>query len=195
MPRFSETKYDPRNDSSVGAELYHCDVDLLDNDPEADNPGYDPRNTVILVIDKGKCLCGCGEPPVGRDSFFRMGHDARLRGKLIRAYIMGHEVARVGDTGNTSSDAMSWAKQLEWGSYLETAKAREDALRAARIERSNRKLVEEATGPQVGDRKLLKIGRWEYTGEVIAVYDDGDRIVYRYTTKSGDVREYEEAKA
>ncbi len=31
------------------------------------------------------CMCGCGATPAGRRSRFMPGHDARLRGTLIRA--------------------------------------------------------------------------------------------------------------
>jgi hypothetical protein len=32
----------------------------------------------------GPCFCGCGEIPTKKGSQFRPGHDARLRGKLLK---------------------------------------------------------------------------------------------------------------
>ena len=42
--------------------------------------------------DRSKCLCGCGQRTKG--GTFRPGHDARLRGKLLRREIRGTRAQR-----------------------------------------------------------------------------------------------------
>lgn len=197
MPRFILHRYDPRKDSSVGAEQYHADRDAEVGTEAA--AGFYPDETVILITaNEGDCPCGQGAPhkPIGVGRTFAMGHDARLRGILIRAHVAGKEVARVTASTIISSDARTYAEQFGWEGYLDDAKAREDTRVAAKVEKANKQVLAKATGPKIGDKRLIKVGRWEYTGQVVAIYNGakGD-IEFEYVTKSGDVRTVRRPKA
>ena len=185
MARFNPAKYDPREDSSPGTEQFR-------------QGGGSPL-TVVLdwtpLLDRDRaCPCGCREA-LAANSRFRMGHDARLRGKLVRAHVTGTDVTIVKGRDVSTSSAMAIADQfsspsLDWKQSLKEAEVRYSGSRAA-IDAANARLLEEAKGPHVGDRKLVKVGRWSYTGEVIAIYADKDTAVFKYTTKSGEVKEVE----
>lgn len=194
MGKVNYAKYDPRVDSSEGAEAYWSDPDAPEGSEEA--AGFYPWCTLILVADKpGDCPCGCRQAPVGKNRVFRMGHDARLRGKLIRAHVAGFEVAQVGPGLLISGPAMTVAHNLGWDHYLEEAARREIDRKANRVSRANRQVLDNAVnGPRVGDSKLIRVGRWDYTGNVVAVWDDGDTIDYEYVTKSGAIKHHTEKK-
>jgi hypothetical protein len=42
---------------------------------------------------------------------------------------------------------------------------------------------------------LIKVGRWDYTGNVVAIWDDGAKIEYEYVTKGGAIKHFTEVKA
>lgn len=166
--------YDPKNDSSPGTQAVR------------DREGF--AGVILHRTDPANCLCGCDQPPMGTGRKFRMGHDARYRGILIRAYVAGAQVAIYDGGGLAIHDADELANELDWCQYLETAKRREDRKLEEKLERANTRLVEQATGPQVGDLRLVRVGRWEYTGQVICVFEDDDTIEFRYVTKSGEAK-------
>lgn len=71
MSKFKPGTYDPAFDSSSGIR---------------------PQPKAVLLINvQGLCKCGC-EEPVEPGILFRMGHDARLKGILIRAEVTGCEI-------------------------------------------------------------------------------------------------------
>lgn len=185
MGKVNYSKYDPRVDSSVGAEAYWA---VEGEEAPEDNPGFYPSESVILLRDAGQCPCGCRETPKGGDRIFCMGHDARYRGKLIRAHVAGIEVVEAGNGGLTSGAAMTFAAQFGWESYLEAAGEREAGRRAAKIERANKEVLARAVGPRIGDRHLVKVGRWGYTGQVVAVWEDQGQVELEFVTKAGDIR-------
>lgn len=147
-------------------------------DPRADSsPGIKEPGVVRLTFAEGLCPCGCGERPKSRASTFAMGHDARLRGKLTRAHLTGTPVQYVvGDRGLKAQTAMDVASEHGWQSYLTDA--------ALRREGKNREVLARA----VGSKRAVKVGRWSYTGQVIAFYDTpgGDEYEVEYVTRMGD---------
>lgn len=188
MGQFRPLQYDPRQDSSPGAEDYHADRDAPDGSEAA--AGFYPDETVILITADGTCACGCGQTPKGKTSNFCMGHDARLRGKLIRAHLMGYEVAVYDGGLVVSGPAMTFATNLGWECYLEDAERKESGRVQGTLERANARVLAKAMGPQIGEKRLVKVGRWEYSGQVIAFYQNGDNpeLEVEYVTKSGEIK-------
>lgn len=183
MPRFNQKRWSPAKDSSPGcATLDRHRVVLLI--PPAEEVGE---------VDDGKsgftrpaCPCGCGEYPKGKTAVFAMGHDAKLRGKLIRAHLTGTEILHVSDvsgrgvTGGepTPVSAMFVAEGHGWEEYLLEAERRRDDR--------NREVLQRT----IGSKRLISVGRWEYTGQVMAVYstEKGDELEVEYVTKSGEIK-------
>lgn len=91
---------------------------------------------------------------------FAPGHDARLKGHLIRWAVLGYEI-RVGDV---TKDAVSWASSFGFG-YMVAAGIKRSALRAeakaAKIAKRINRKVEAA--PVV----KAKVGRWVYEGTLL----------------------------
>lgn len=167
MPRFNPSKYDPRKESSDGFKTYNEGVTLK----------------VALREDGSEgCPCGCGEIPEGKKSLFMMGHDARLRGKLIRAHLTDTDITFVyppkSGRDDETATAMKVAKRFKWESYLEAAELRREG--------KNREVL----GRAVGSKRLVKVGRWQYTGQVLAVYEtpQGNDYEVEYVTKQGEVK-------
>lgn len=181
MPRFGKSqmeKYSPGRDSSAGHKK------------EADE-----RDVLILAMshrtaqgqtDLIGCPCGCNEAPSGKGTTFKMGHDARLRGKLIRAHLTGTKVVEVVDGEERKPvTAMKLANEHEWGEYLKEA--------VARREGKNREVLQKA----LNSKRLVKVGRWEHTGQVVAVYNNGDGETYdiEYVTRGGAKKRLEKVPA
>lgn len=102
-----------------------------------------------------------GETPVfiycGADTMgtFAPGHDAKLKGVLIRAFLNGQTYDVRNDGHLTSSDPMTVAKERHWEAFLNEAKVREErkaeaaaakatAKATAKAERDKAKLAEAA---------------------------------------------------
>lgn len=93
MAKFRPAAYDPARDSSSGVR---------------------PRNdSVTLIVIDGLCKCGCEEPVEG-PILFKMGHDARLKGILIRAEVTGCAIRLVDpETGVQSVyDPLEYASEF-----------------------------------------------------------------------------------
>ncbi len=176
MGKLNLANYRPQNDSST-------DTDQL-------RRGKIKDNLILLVSEeRHDCRCGCQQKPVGPKAEFRMGHDARLRGKLIRAHCTDTEVTTIdGDKPAVTNTAMYFAEILGWGDYLVVAKDREALRTAERADRANRQVLARATGPRVGDRQCVKVGRWMKTGNVIAVFSDGAEIEVEYVDGRGGIQ-------
>lgn len=167
MPKFNANKWKPTDDSSLGFRT------------------TDPRRVVLNVLTTPQrvgCPCGCATMPVGAKAKFAMGHDATLRGKLIRAHLMGAEIRIVynGDENDSITlSAMALAEQYDWKEYLDAA--------VLRREGKNREVLQKS----VGNERLVRVGRWEYTGQVAAVYRDptgSDIHVVEYVDRAGQIR-------
>lgn len=165
MPRFVANKWKPVDDST---------------------PGYrtvDPTRVVLAQVYEGArvgCPCGCKGYPLGDKAKFAMGHDARLRGKLIRAHLMGVEVVFVvNDVEVSPTSAVDVASLYGWKEYLDSA--------VLRREGKNREVLARA----LGSERLLQVGRWQTTGQVVAVYRDEkntDMYNIEYVDGAGNVK-------
>lgn len=182
MKRFDASKYDPRVDSSYGyarsetRDLHPHDL-ILEVHGDLDQPRL--------------CACGCAESPKGKNAIFGMGHDARLRGKLARALAGGAQVVLT-DANHVTQGIVSPAEyaerfstdKLDWAASIT-----ESASKAKRSAGVEAEILERAVGPQVGDTKLIKIGRWEKTGRIVAIYQDGSEVLYEYADQNGKLRQ------
>jgi hypothetical protein len=78
--------------------------------------------SVTVVLAPGLCACGCGEQVARR---FRPGHDARLKGQLVRAARSATRVKVVPESGRPKSlPAVEAAALLDtaktsWSAYVE----------------------------------------------------------------------------
>jgi hypothetical protein len=173
MPKFNANKWKPTDDSSLGFRT------------------TDPRRVVLNVltregagdrISRMGCPCGCATMPVGAKAKFAMGHDATLRGKLIRAHLMGAEIKIIYNGSERDFDvwtAMKFAEMHGWKEYLDAA--------VLRREGKNREVLQKS----IGHERLVRVGRWEYTGQVAAVYRDptgSDIHIVEYVDRAGQVR-------
>lgn len=182
MGRFNASKYDPANDSSTGMRkgVAAAPVGVL----FINRNGQDFDGTADVL-----CHCGCGNEPQGKNSKFRMGHDARFKGALTRAHLAGVKVVLRYSDGEASHTAITVAghydtDRFSWTQSLRKAEAAQgDAVRAKLADR-----VPGASpkGPRVGDKKLIRVGRWEYTGQLAKI--QGDNAIFEYATKSGEVK-------
>lgn len=160
MGRFIESRYSPVDDSSVGFRTHN---------PQA----------LVLAKRAGGCPCGCNLNPKGKRAVFRMGHDARLRGKLIRAHLTATKVIEIVDGKvQPAQDAEKIAEYYGWTRYLAAARDRKYGKSKEILRRALR------------SKRLIKVGRWSYTGEVVAVYETAGEGEFEieYLTKTGEKR-------
>lgn len=181
MPRFDPDTYDAHDDSSV-----------ITLDEAARYPHH-----LVLRVNPGQCLCGCGETPKGSKSLFAMGHDARLKGKLIRAHLTGTPVTVITSREAQTKDAVEAASEIGWDAYLREAEARQGMRLSDRVDAANKGVFTRAMATREsedegtlapGDRRLIRVGRWDYTGQVLAVYEADGEVEYEYVTKSGETK-------
>lgn len=150
MPRFEPDKWKAADDSSVGYKTLDDECIILHVALRMEGPGSAMG-----------CPCGCSGFPSGDKTTFCMGHDARLRGILIRAHLTDTPIRYVlGDTVMDPVSADGIAAGYFWTSYLEAAALRREGKN---LEVLNRALL----APK--DR-LIKVARWSVTGQVIAIY-------------------------
>lgn len=169
MPRFVKSKYDPKKESSTDALSVKTQKET--------------GAVVLRRKDEDGCPCGCGDASASKKTTFLMGHDARLRGKLIRAHLMEVGIVRIlGKTVANAVPAMAVAKEYKWAKYLDEAIKRRDD--------QNKKVLAKATSKK-GAKRLIKVGKWDRTGQVVAVYrngKDGDKVDIEYVTKDGKIQ-------
>lgn len=175
MGRFNVATWSPQSDSSPKVDY--------------DAVGVSAETNVVLVFPTPRsCRCGCGETPATKTSLFAMGHDAKLRGKLIRAHLTGTPVVLVDPDGKaTTETAMSMSSPHGWQGYLNSAEQKQGPTIRAKLEATNRRILTAAVGPQPGERRLVRVGRWSYTGEILAVFEDGGTYEVEYASKKGDL--------
>lgn len=174
MGKVNYNTYTPESDSTAGL-LRRTDIKV-------------PKGAIVLARkgDTG-CPCGCFEVPTGKKRSFLMGHDARFKGKLIRAHISGADVTHVilEEKGSIKSGAvrkietntaMELATRHGWEHVLEAA-----AERAAAPAPSKPRKAAASNGKvKVGDEvKGVKIGRWTRDGIVVGVSKKGTEIEYQ----------------
>jgi uncharacterized membrane protein len=131
------------------------------------------RDTGRLVLDisDSACLCGCMEPTSGR---FRPGHDARLKGRLLRAHLNKVGVLIVKDgkeqamtarayAKEVSSDAYDWTAALDraWEKQKSAAAALRAKVESAKAERSAKDAAQEKavqTGGEASVEEMVEEG-------------------------------------
>lgn len=123
------------------------------------------------------CPCGCGEKSKGKNSVFLMGHDARMKGIILRAYVANSPITFKTNDGLVTYKASQVADHFGW---LDPIRTRSVAIKANRKVKAPRKAK---SGVQVGDTRKIKVGRWEYDAMVVGI--DGDSVLYEYATKNG----------
>ena len=106
---------------------------------------------------------------------FAPGHDARMKGFLIRAGIAGHKV-RIGADGEERS-AQAVADQFGFGNQVRDGIANGQARALA--PKKSRKAKAEPKPETV----TAKVGRWVYEGVL-----DVHKVWFTYTDKKGTVR-------
>ena len=106
------------------------------------------------------CGCGCGELVTRR---FKPGHDARLKGEMLRAYRSGDPVDK--------QRAQLIANDNGWERYLTDQPAK--ATKVAK------------TKPVGFAAVRVKVGRWEYDG--ILIEKSADEVVVEYKGAGGKV--------
>lgn len=163
MGRFSGRDYSPSDDSSSNWQ------------------GLDIANVVLEVAKRPDgslgCPCGCFGVPTTKKATFITGHDATLKGKLIRAHLTGAKITIVHDTfTHRPASAMEIAEGYGWAVYLIDARARVDREQKPR------------TLTALGRTVSIKVGRWDYGGTVVAIrtLQDGNLVWdVEYETKQG----------
>lgn len=172
MNKYSPARYDPSVDSTPGL-------------PER-------SDAVSLVVGVGLCACGCGNTPAGKKARFCMGHDARLKGVLTRAYSAGLAVALVEQTTGTAEvlDPLTYAdrfstERVDWRKLV-TDSAGRIADRRGGIDRrsAERQVLERAARDGA-----VKVGKWDRTDSVAAIYKMPDgRTEIEFVDEIGRVR-------
>lgn len=181
MPRFAVTKYKPEQDSSKSQKaqkLAKSDgVLVLEVKSRKVEVGQGDKKQ---KVDQLSCPCGCGEFTADRKTTFRMGHDARLRGALQRAHLTGAKVVRILDgKAEGAKTAKEYASQFG-GSFTKAIEAAD-----SRRQKANREVLQKA----MKSTRLIKVGRHETTGQVVAVReasnDSPNRFDIEYVTQQG----------
>lgn len=113
----------------------------------------------VEVDGRLSCPCGCGDTPKGKRTTFCMGHDARLRERIIRAHLLEKTVAITSDDGRTREGSALEIAEMEynWQHYLEQAKQRVDLACGTLIKKAK------------GNPRLEKLGKTDEF-PVVAVY-------------------------
>lgn len=173
MNKFSPARYNPTDDSTPG----------LPRRPDS----------VSLLVGDGLCACGCGEAPTGKKAKFRMGHDARLKGRLTRAHSAGFTLALVEETTGTAevldpltyADRFSTAK-VNWRQLVEEGAAKISQRRGTIDKRAaEKRVLERATRDGA-----IKVGRWDKTDSVAAIYRlEGGAFEVEYVDETGRIRQ------
>lgn len=128
------------------------------------------------------CPCGCGEAPRGKKATFVMGHDARLKGMLMRAHLAGVKVAyyrAISGTPDMTLPAIEWAEHFG-ESFVAAIREAEK-----RRQKANLDVVREAKRRH---DQLIRIGRWPNTGQVAAIYRTAkpEIVEVKFVTKLGE---------
>lgn len=131
-----DTEYDPRSDSSPGTEDYRP----VEGAPEGSEDAAGFEGVIIDISRKGPtsslftCQCGCRQE-VMKGRAFRQGHDARLKGILIRAYLNNVEVTILDGGGALSGSAEGFIRERGWDKFLADSVAKFERKRAAKLRR------------------------------------------------------------
>lgn len=88
-------------------------------DPASDSSPSEPvrKGFLVLRIDPKMCHCGCEKFTSRSPARFAVGHDMRLRGKLIRAHVCGVPVVIVSKLPDRTYTAIEFAESLTIGTF------------------------------------------------------------------------------
>lgn len=191
MGKFSAARYRPEDDSSPGTVAWR-------KSNRWEPPGipgvildYRPKPPVEHLK---TCACGCLAPVENRKTKFKMGHDQRLKGILIRAHLTRTPVTVMYGSQESwkvhTYSALEHAVQFttdkaDWEALIRDAEDKQGNRVSAALERANREVLGRALE---GERRVITVGRWDFTGQVIAVYDDEAEVEIEYVTKRGDIK-------
>lgn len=172
MNKYSPARYDPQVDST---------------------PGLPARaDAVSLVAGSGLCACGCGDNPAGRKAKFCMGHDARLKGVLMRAFSAGIDIALYEQTTGTAEviDPLTYAdrfstEKVDWRKLVTDAADRVRERRGG----VDRRAAERRVLERAAKDGAVRVGKWDKTDSVAAIYDLGDgKVEIEFVDEVGRVR-------
>lgn len=205
MARFRVSAYDPRNDSSENTEAWR--------------PGYkkNPDGLAGVILDWRSplppsehlqpCMCGCRSAVASRRVRFAPGHDARLKGRLTRAYatatpvhILRNPVTRAKGLAGLADVATTTALEVasifstdrfDWGVAVTRAAKKLTAGDLSRALASDRNILARALDEnRHPGLVLLHVGKWDRTGHLLAVYIGKDLLHhYEWTDSDGDFQE------
>lgn len=172
--------YDPRNDSSPDTEQYRP----VEGAPIGSEDAAGFEGVILDYSRKGPnsslftCQCGC-RLEVMKGRAFRQGHDARLKGILIRAYLHNQEVTILDGGGAISGSAESFIKERGWERFLADSVAKFERKRAAKLRRE--------AGIRQGTKVRFTHRGHLYTGKIT----DLDTLsgTVEYTLVSGKTRQ------
>lgn len=133
-------------------------------DPATWSPGHDSspeyadradsEGIVFIDVSHEACLCGCRG---ATESRFVPGHDARLKGKLIRAHLMETPVWWSRDS--RSITPLELASRFGWREWLEKAE-----------QRRWKKCLELAGRAEDAPDDVVKAGIWDKTGMPFVIF-------------------------
>lgn len=176
MAKFNPADYRPSDDSTPGL------------------PARD--NAVSILVGEGLCGCGCGEAPAGRGTKFLMGHDARLKGVLTRAHASQVRIALFENSTGVADvvDPLEYAARFtstktDWTELVQ-AGADKIAARRGNVDRrfAERQVLDRATRDGA-----VRVGRWEATDSVAAIYHDPvtNKYTVEYVNSVGRIEQVE----
>lgn len=167
MAKFNPAEYRPSDDST---------------------PGLPARQDAIsLLVGDGLCACGCGDAPRGRGTKFVMGHDAKLKGVLTRAHASQVQIALYENSTGVADvvSAIDYAARFtstktDWTELVQNGADKITARRGNVDKRfAERQVLERATRDGA-----VRVGRWEKTDSVAAIYHDP--VTNKYTVEYVD---------
>lgn len=140
--------------------------------PESLEPGDNPDEIVAVVHQ------ACGEQT---QRTFAPGHDAKLKGVLLRAARSGREYAYVEGGLLIYADPMIELTNRGWAHLLVELKERPKKVRKP-------KAAKTVEAPAGFHPVRVKLGRWEYDGQIVSTNDVGQHVV-EYTNAKGETKQ------
>lgn len=142
----SDTKYNPASDSTPALQKKAAET-----------------GRVTLDWTDGTCLCGCKGEAAGR---FQPGHDARMKGKLMRAHIAGVgltiiegkesvDASALQVAGILSSTKYDWKAAIEDGAKAAKTRAEAAAKKAAEVKAKREAAAKEKPSGKISLADLM----------------------------------------
>jgi len=140
--------------------------------------------STVLKQQPGLCWCGCGDKLTNEKRKFLPGHDARYKSILLRAHRAGELITIDRGNGREQRPALELATAMGgyWVDLLTKPYIPGASTRKIRTLPNSKR---ERSKALLGQKRTVKIGRWEYEGEVVRVV--GNEAVVRYTMANGKI--------